>query len=95
VMGLVIRTIGIARAHVTVTLANIANEPPPVRWRLFGLSCHRKARPAVDETVGRLGGRWRRGRFDHGVIEPAFELDPGHSKHPRLRRVPLALERAV
>jgi hypothetical protein len=40
------------------------------------------------KLVAGLAARRRRGRFDPGVIEPAYQLHLGHSKRPRLRHGP-------
>ena len=40
------------------------------------------------KLVALFVGHWRRGWSFHGVTEPAFELNPGHPKHPRLRQGP-------
>src|SRR5947209_4185303 len=38
--------------------------------------------------VARSPGRRRRGWRFYGASEPAYKLDPGHPKHPRLRQGP-------
>lgn len=70
------------RGHV---LANLPDGKPLVDQRI-GMSCHRLRGPLWTKPVACCGSRRRRGRVCPWCREPAYELDPGSPKHPRLRR---------
>ena len=55
----------------------------------LGISCSPEWPTRRGGNLWQAGGvrRWR-GRLRHGATEPAYQLDPGRLKHPRLRQGP-------